>query len=719
MTPENQVQNPPQKALELFTKDLNALAEKGQLDPVIGRDKEIRRLIQVLSRRRKNNPVLIGEPGVGKTAIVEGLALRVVHKDVPDVLLNKRILSLDLTALVAGSAYRGQFEARLKALIQEVEQKSDEVVLFIDELHNLIGAGKVDGAMDAGQMLKPSLARGELKVIGATTLDEYRKFIEKDGALERRFQTVLIEEPSVEDTITILRGLKEKYEVHHGLRIKDQAIIQAVRLSHRYISDRFLPDKAIDLMDEAASRVSIEVNSIPAELDEIRRQILNLKVEKKALDKEQESSGRNAQIKKEIQELEEKNNKLSQAWEKSKTQLIELKNAKKKQEQLRIAIDRAERAGNLQKAAELKYGELPRCSQKLASLEKQALTEKKNGLLKEEVGSEEAAEIVSRWTGIPVERIMKEQAEKLVSMEAALGKKVIGQDHALKKISDSVRRSRAGVSDPHRPIGVFMFLGPTGVGKTQTAKSLAQFLFDSDQKVARIDMSEYGEKHSKSRLIGAPPGYVGYEEGGQLTEYIRKHPYSVILLDEVEKAHPEVFHILLQAFDEGRLTDGRGRTIDFKNCIFIMTSNIGAERIMDSAQNSQAVQSSIMEELRRTFKPEFLNRIDEFIFFNNLGKQELNSIARIQLEEVQERLTDKNIQLCFHPKVKDFLIRKGWDPAFGARPLKRIIQSELLNPLALKIIHQEIAENSQVEVKVNDLSLEFHPKTARQHLRPA
>ena len=719
MTPENPAQKQEQKALELFTRDLNTLAEKGRLDPVIGRDKEIRRLIQVLSRRRKNNPVLIGEPGVGKTAIVEGLALRVVNKDVPHVLLNKRILSLDLTAMIAGSMYRGQFEARLKALIQEVEQKADEIILFIDELHNLIGAGKVDGAMDAGQMLKPSLARGELRVIGATTLNEYRKFIEKDGALERRFQTVLIEEPNVEDSITILRGLKEKYEVHHGLRIKDSAIVQAVRLSHRYISDRFLPDKAIDLMDEAASRVSIEVNSVPAELDEIRRKILNLKVEKEALDKESESSDRAVQLKKDIQKLEEQNKKLSAVWEKTKAQLTELKNVKQKQEQLRIDVERAEREGNLQKAAELKYGEIPKCSQKLTELEEKTLSKKENSLLKEEVGPDEVAEIVSRWTNIPVERIMKEQAEKLVSMEAVLEKTVIGQNHALKKISDSVRRARAGVSDPYSPIGVFMFLGPTGVGKTQTAQSLAQFLFDSKQKVTRIDMSEYGEKHSKSRLIGAPPGYVGYEEGGQLTEYVRRHPYSVILLDEIEKAHPEVFHILLQAFDEGRLTDGQGKTVDFKNCIFIMTSNIGADRMMDTAQDKKTVQSSVMEELKRIFKPEFLNRIDEFIFFNSLGKKELNRIAQIQLEEVQQRLKDKNIQLSFHPKVTDFLIRKGYDPAFGARPLKRIIQSELLNPLALKIIHQEIAENSQVEIKVNDLALEFHSKPAQQHLRPA
>ena len=548
-----------QQVLEQFTRNLNVIAEKGQLDPVIGRDKEIRRLVQVLSRRRKNNPVLIGEPGVGKTAIVEGLALRIVNKDVPDVLLNKQILSLDLAAMVAGSMYRGQFEARLKALIQAVEEKSGEVILFIDELHNLIGAGKVEGAMDAGQMLKPSLARGELRVIGATTLDEYHKFIEKDRALERRFQIVLVEEPSVEDAITILRGVKDKYEAHHGMRIKDQAIVQAVQLSQRYISDRYLPDKAIDLMDEAASQASIEINSVPVELDEIRRKILNLKVEKESLDRDSGLDKRAGQLKKQIQELEEKDKHLTSVWESARSQLIELKNVKKRQDQLKIEMERAEREGNLQKAAELKYGELPRWSQKLVELERKALSQsKKKSLLKEEVGPDEVAEVVSRWTGIPVDRLLKEQAKKLMDMENILEKSVIGQNHALRKIASAVRRSRAGVGDPHRPIGVFMFLGPTGVGKTQTAKALAKFLFDSEQKITRIDMSEYGEKHSKARLIGAPPGYVGYEEGGQLTEYVRRHPYSVVLLDEVEKAHPDVFHILLQVFDEGRLTDGQG-----------------------------------------------------------------------------------------------------------------------------------------------------------------
>ena len=699
-----------QQVLEQFTRNLNATAEKGQLDPVIGRDKEIRRLVQVLSRRRKNNPVLIGEPGVGKTAIVEGLALRIVNKDVPDVLLNKQILSLDLSAMVAGSMYRGQFEARLKALIQAVEEKSGEVILFIDELHNLIGAGKVEGAMDAGQMLKPSLARGELRVIGATTLDEYHKFIEKDRALERRFQIVLVEEPNEEDAITILRGVKDKYEAHHGMRIKDQAIVQAVQLSQRYISDRYLPDKAIDLMDEAASQASIEVHSVPAELDEIRRKILNLKVEKESLDRDSSSDKRAGPLKKQIQKLEEKNKHLTGIWESARSQLIELKNVKKKQDQLKIEMERAEREGNLQKAAELKYGELPQWSQKLVELERKALSHSNGAksLLKEEVGPDEVAEVVSRWTGIPVDRLLKEQAKKLMDMENILKKSVVGQDHALKKIASAVRRSRAGVGDPHKPIGVFMFLGPTGVGKTQTAKALAKFLFDSRQKVTRIDMSEYGEKHSKSRLIGAPPGYVGYEEGGQLTEYVRRHPYSVVLLDEVEKAHPEVFHILLQVFDEGRLTDGQGRTVDFKNCILIMTSNAGAGEIENLNQNKAEKKSKVMEELRRIFKPEFLNRVDEFIFFNGLEKEELKKIVQIQLKEVQERLLGKNIQLEFHPKTADFLIRRGYEPAFGARPLKRAIQSELLDPLSEKIISGEISENSVVNVQVNDLALEFH-----------
>ena len=705
--PQNKDQK--QQVLEQFTQNLNALAEKGQLDPVIGRDKEIRRLVQVLSRRRKNNPVLIGEPGVGKTAIVEGLALRIVNKDVPDVLLNKQILSLDLSAMVAGSVYRGQFEARLKALIQAVEEKSGDIILFIDELHNLIGAGKVEGAMDAGQMLKPSLARGELRVIGATTLDEYHKFIEKDRALERRFQIVLVEEPSVESAITILRGIKDKYEAHHGMRIQDQAIVQAVQLSQRYISDRYLPDKAIDLMDEAASQASIEINSVPEELDEIRRKIVNLKVEKESLDRDSGSEKRAVQLKKQIQELEEKNKHWTSVWESARSQLMELKNVKKKQDQLKIEMERAEREGNFQKAAELKYGELPKWSQKLVELERRALSQSKGkkNLLKEEVGPDEVAEVVSRWTGIPVSRLLKEQAKKLMDMENILKNSVIGQDHALKKIADSVRRSRAGVSDPHKPIGVFMFLGSTGVGKTQTAKALAKFLFDSEQKITRIDMSEYGEKHSKARLIGAPPGYVGYEEGGQLTEYVRRHPYSVVLLDEVEKAHPEVFHILLQVFDEGRLTDGQGRTVDFKNCIFIMTSNVGVSE-MELDQGMDGKNSKVMEELKLIFKPEFLNRVDEFILFNSLRKEELKEIVQIQLREVQERLLKKDIQLEFHPKTADFLIRRGYEPAFGARPLKRAVQSELLNPLSEKMISGEISEGAVVNVQVNDLALEFH-----------
>ena len=701
-----------QQALDMFTRDLTALAEKGQLDPVIGRDQEIRRIIQVLSRRRKNNPVLVGEPGVGKTAIAEGLALRIIQKDVPDVLIDKKVLSLDLAMLVAGSQYRGQFEARLKALVNACTQFGN-IILFIDEFHNLVGAGKVDGAMDAGQILKPSLARGELRVVGATTLDEYKKFIEKDRALERRFQTVLVEEPSIEDALTILRGLKEKYEVHHGVRMKDSALVQAVQLSHRYISDRYLPDKAIDLMDEAASQLSIELGSMPTQLDELQRKILQLKIEQTSLKKETDviSVKRLQAVKEQIQKLEEQNKKLMSDWEKEKTQLLELRTAKKQVEKIKVEMDRAEREGRLQEAAELKYGQLPKWIQKITDFEKKILSEsKEKSLLKEEVGVDEVAEVVSRWTGIPVERIVTKQAEKLISMESVLRKHVIGQDHALKMIASAVRRSRAGVSDPNRPIGTFLFLGPTGVGKTETAKALARFLFDSEDKMIRLDMSEYGEKHSKARMIGSPPGYVGYDEGGQLTEYIRRHPYSVILLDEIEKAHPDVFHLLLQVLDEGRLTDGQGRTVDFKNCILIMTSNIGSEQLLNANASTDhaKTQSLVMKELQQMFRPEFLNRVDDLIFFHSLGKEELSCIVKIHLDKVQARLSDKHIQLVFAKDVDEFLVKKGYDPIYGARPLKRAIQSELLNPLSLKIINKEIPESSIVKIKAHDLGLQFH-----------
>ena len=704
-------QNTEQEVLKQFTKNLTELAEKGKLDPVIGRDKEIRRVIQVLSRRKKNNPVLIGEPGVGKTAIAEGLAVRIINKDVPDILLGKTLLSLDLASMVAGSVYRGQFEERLKTLVRAIESSQGQIILFIDEIHTLVGAGKIDGAMDAGQILKPSLARGEMRAIGATTMEEYRKFIEKDAALERRFQTILVEEPSIEDALTILRGLKEKYEVHHGVRIKDSALIQAVKLSHRYITDRYLPDKAIDLMDEAASQLSLEVNSVPIEVDEIRRKILQLKVEKKALEKEKDhpSKKRLKEVDKEIQALQVQNQKLTDLWEKERSQRTSSKQLKIEIEDLKIQIDRAQREGQLDKAAELKYLHLPKKNQQLAELEKQTIEHNKNTLLKEEVGANEVAEVVSKWTGIPVQKMLQEQAQKLLNMEDEMRKQVIGQDEALNKISDAVRRSRSGIADPDRPIGVFMFLGPTGVGKTETAKSLANFLFDSEKKMIRLDMSEYAEKHQAERMIGAPPGYVGYEDGGQLTEYVRRHPYSVVLLDEIEKAHIDVFNILLQVFDDGRLTDGQGRTVDFTNCIFIMTSNIGSSNLLEHPNKEH--REKVILQLRQKFRPEFLNRVDDFIFFNPLEKKELNQIINIQLKQIQSRLNEKNIELDIQPPVIDYLIKKGYDPAFGARPLKRAIQSELLNPLSRKIISGDVVENSKVLIKKNDLALEFHMKT--------
>ena len=706
-------ENEKNSALKRFTRDLTALAERGALDPVIGRDKEIRRVIQVLSRRTKNNPVLIGEPGVGKTAIAEGLALRIISQDVPDVLMGKRVLSLDLAALVAGSAYRGEFENRLKSLVKAVEESSGQIILFIDELHTLVGAGKIDGALDAGQILKPSLARGGLRAIGAATTDEYRNYIEKDKALERRFQTVLIEEPSVEDTIAILRGLKKRYEVHHGVRIQDSALKQAACLSHRYIPSRFLPDKAIDLMDEAASHLNIEIGSVPSELDEIRRQIIQLKVEKEALSKEKDrpSKERLKVVENKIRSLEKENKKLSSIWEKEKADILDLKNAKKAIEELKMKIERAEREGFFEKAAELKYSAMPKWQKKLEDL---SAPSKKKTLLKEEVSPAEVAEVVSRWTGIPIVRVMEEGAQKLLKMESALKKKVVGQDQALKVISSAVRRSRAGISDPKKPMGVFMFLGPTGVGKTCTAKALAEFLFDSEKKITRIDMSEYVEKHSVYRLIGAPPGYIGFEQGGELTEAVRRRPYSIILLDEIEKAHREVFHILLQVFDEGRLTDGQGRLVDFKNSLIIMTSNVGSESLLKK-QNVSKVREETMGLLHKMFRPEFLNRVDDFIFFNSLERPHLKEIVKIHLAEVKERLIEKKVNLHFDSSVVDYLLEKGFDPSFGARPLKRKIESKILNPLAEKLIRNDIKEDETIEVRAHDLGLEFHSQSLPQN----
>ena len=704
-----------------FTRDLTSLAQMGRLDPVIGRDKEIRRVAQVLSRRTKNNPVLIGEPGVGKTAISEGLAVRIINKDVPDSLLNKKVLSLDLAALVAGSAYRGEFENRLKHLIQAIEGEHGRIILFIDELHTLVGAGKTDGAMDAGQILKPCLARGSLRAIGATTMDEYRKFIEKDKALERRFQVIVVEEPNAEDTAAILRGLKDKYEAHHGVRIQDSAIVQAVKLSCRYISDRFLPDKAIDLMDEAASRLSIEINSMPAELDEIRRKLIQLKVEHSALSKEKDPASKERLniLNKEIKNLEKKQSSLEEVWKKERKQILSLKTAKKEIEKLKNQMERCERESRLEEAAQLKYAQLPEWTKKLKKMEQTSSLNNKT-LLKEEVGPDEIAEVVSSWTNIPVSRLLKEQSQKLLNMEENLKKKVAGQVDALKTISNAVRRARAGIQDPGKPIGVFMFLGPTGVGKTQTAKALSKFLFDTTTAMTRIDMSEYMEKHSTARMIGAPPGYVGWDEGGQLTEYVRRHPYSIILLDEIEKAHPDIFNILLQVFDEGRLTDGQGRMVNFKNCVIIMTSNLGAEELSHPAdQSCLKKKKKVMDLLQQKFRPEFLNRIDELVFFHPLDKSHLKRIVLMQLEQVNQRLNDKRITLNFDSSALDYLLKKGFDPAFGARPLKRAVQTELLNPLAEKLIRNTISEGSAVQVSANDFRLEFHALKNSPKKQPA
>ncbi len=703
-------QNPESKmnVLDRYTRDLTKLAERDKLDPVIGRDKEIRRLIQTLSRRTKNNPVLIGEPGVGKTAIAEGLALRIFKKDVPEVLFGKRILALDLASMIAGSKYRGEFEDRLKALISEISSSDGEIFLFIDELHTLVGAGKTDGAMDAGQMLKPALARGELRAIGATTLDEYRKFIEKDKALERRFQIVLVEEPGIEDSLTILRGLKERYEVHHGVRIRDSALLTAVKLSHRYITDRFLPDKAIDLIDEAASRLNIEIHSVPAVIDENQRKIIHLQVEKKALSKEKDESSKKrlSEIESHLKDLQEKTKTLKAQLEKERSSILKLRSLKKKIERVKQNIERSEREGALDKAAELKYGRLPDLKKEMADLEEQAKNKKENMLLKEEVGPEEVAEAISQWTGIPLKKMLETEAEKLLSMESHLKKRVVGQDQALSLISSAIRRARAEISEPNCPVGSFIFLGPTGVGKTETAKALAEFLFDSEKSLARVDMSEYMEKHSVSRLIGAPPGYVGFEEGGQLTEKIRRQPYSVILIDEIEKAHPDVFHILLQVLDEGRLTDGQGRTVDFRNAILIMTGNIGSEILIDESLKEGEKRKKTQELLKKHFRPEFLNRIDEVIIYNSLDKKQIEDIVKMQVQRVESRLKD-GAQLQLDQKALSFLSAKAYDPAYGARPVRRAIQKELLNPLAQKILKGEFSKKAKIQVTANDLMLEF------------
>jgi ATP-dependent Clp protease ATP-binding subunit ClpB len=694
-------QNPEDKyqALEKYGKDLTDLAKLGKLDPVIGRDEEIRRCVQVLSRRTKNNPAIIGEPGVGKTAIVEGLAQRIVSNDVPESLKDKKVIALDLGALIAGAKYRGEFEDRLKAVLKEIQSSRDRIILFIDELHMIVGAGSSEGAVDAANILKPMLARGELKLVGATTLDEYR-YIEKDAALERRFQPVYAGEPSVEDTIAILRGIKERYEIHHGVKIKDLALVAAATLSARYITDRYLPDKAIDLVDESASKIRIEIDSMPTELDAVERKIRQLEIEKQAIKKENEvaSKERIANMEKEIDKLRQDLAGMKVHWEKEKFLISQIRGLKEGIENMKIEEQKSERSGDLDATAEIRYGKIPNMQKQLEEKNKNLLklqNEKK--MLKEEVDEEDIAEVVSKWTGIPITRMMEGEMQKLLKMEDKLHERVIGQDEAVIAISNAVRRSRSGLSDPNKPIGSFLFLGPTGVGKTELAKSLAELLFDDEKNIVRIDMSEYMEKHSVARLIGAPPGYVGFEEGGQLTEAVRRRPYCVILFDEVEKANPEVLNVMLQLFDDGRLSDGQGRTVDFKNTAIIMTSNIGSQYIQVYG-NYEDMKSKVMKELHKYFRPEFLNRIDEIIIFQSLGEKELNRIIDIQLKSFEKRLDDKKIHVEFTDKAKDFILSKGYDPSFGARPLKRAIQIYLLNPLSSKLIAGEFKEGDKISV---------------------
>jgi ATP-dependent Clp protease ATP-binding subunit ClpB len=712
-------QNPEGKyqTLEKYGRDLIELARRGKIDPVIGRDNEIRRIMQVLSRRRKNNPVLIGDPGVGKTAIVEGLARRIISGDVPESLKNKKLIAMDIGAMVAGAKFRGEFEDRLKAFLKEVTDSQGQIILFIDELHTIVGAGAAEGSVDASNMLKPMLARGELRTIGATTLDEYRKYIEKDAALERRFQPVMVNEPSVEDTIAILRGLKERYEVHHGVRITDAAIVAAAVLSNRYISDRFLPDKAIDLVDEAASRLKIELDSMPTEIDVIEREIMQYEMERQALKKEKDpaSKERLKKLEKELAELKEKSGALKAEWQKEKAVIEEQRKWKEELDRLRTELERATRRGELAKASELQYGRIPELEKKLADVT-QASSLKGPGkmpglrLLREEVTEEDIAQVVSSWTHIPVSRLQEGERQKLVKLEEHLHQRVVGQNEAIKAVSNAVRRARAGLQDPNRPLGSFIFLGPTGVGKTELSRALAEFLFDDENAMIRIDMSEYMEKHTVARLIGAPPGYVGYEEGGQLSEAVRRRPYSVILFDEVEKAHQDVFNVLLQVLDDGRITDGQGRTVDFKNTVIIMTSNIGSQYILEEEQSQEARERLVMDALRGHFRPEFLNRVDEIIIFDRLSEDDLKKIVEIQLKRLAKRLEQQKITLDLSDSAKAHLAREGYDPVYGARPLRRTIQKEILDPLSIDILEGKVREGQTVHIDAKNGALEFREK---------
>jgi len=702
------------QSLEKYGRDLTELARKGKLDPVIGRDDEIRRVIQVLSRRTKNNPVLIGEPGVGKTAVVEGLAQRIIRQDVPEGLKNKKIVALDMGALVAGAKYRGEFEERLKAVLKEVADAQGQVVLFIDELHTVVGAGAAEGAMDAANMLKPMLARGELHTIGATTLDEYRKHIEKDAALERRFQPVMVGEPTVEDTISILRGLRERYEIHHGVKFKDAALVAAAVLSHRYITDRFLPDKAIDLIDEAASRLRMEIDSMPAEIDEVHRRIMQLEIEREALRKEKDAASKERleKLERELANLKEEKDRLTAHWEQEKAAIQGSRTLKEELEQVRMEMQRAQQAGDYAKASELQYGRVPELERKIKEQEtKLSDLQKGQRMLKEEVDEEDIAEVVGRWTGIPVSRLMEGEIQKLIKMEERLHQRVVGQEEAIAAVANAIRRARAGLQDPNRPLGSFIFLGPTGVGKTELARALAEFLFDDEQSMIRIDMSEYQEKHTVSRLIGAPPGYVGYEESGQLTEAVRRRPYSVVLFDEIEKAHPEVLNVMLQLLDDGRLTDGKGRTVDFKNTVVIMTSNIGshfiAETVVKGEPLTEGVKREVMDALRAHFRPEFINRVDDIIIFHALTREQMRTIIDIQLRGLVKRLEDRKIHVELTGKAKDVIIEEGYDPTYGARPLKRTIQRRVLDPLAMRVLQGEFREGDRVVIDASAGELSF------------